>query len=420
MIFRGTAALFVASLCGVAAPLPAAAQEAEEDRKITVLTRPHPELDPLGARIGSFLLFPTLSVGEEYTDNVFKTDDDTRDDFVLHIAPGARLESDWNNHAAEFGFDTDFALYADNESEDYEDVSAWANGRLDITRSTNIFGGVLAENLHEDRGSPDDVAGRRPTTFDRLTANVGIAQRFNRLTVEGEGRFVDLDFNDVPAAGVGEINNDDRDRDIWLGAVKVGYEIVPRYLAFVRGTVNERDYDAQRDDLGFNRDSYGYEVVAGTEFDLTGITFGEVHLGYREQTYEDSRFDALDGLSYGARLTSNVTPLTTLQLFVDREIEETSVTTAEGYWSTSVRLTADHELLRNLIVSAYLRYGLAEYEGIDRDDDYYGAGLSATYQMNRHFGITAGYRYEERDSSGAARDEDYAENLFLIRFTGRL
>lgn len=407
-------------ILAAAASVPAVAQDGEDERKVTVTTRPKPELDPSGVRLGSFVLFPSLGLGSEYTDNVFKTDGDERDDFVHHVLPAARLVSDWSNHALELGVEADIGIHADHASEDYEDVSGWANGRLDVTKSTSVFGGVLVESLHEDRGSPDAVAGRRPTPFDRLTATLGLAQRFNRVTLEGEARFVELDFDDVRADGGGRINNDDRDRDVYVGALKLGYEIVPRYLAFVRGTVNRRDYHARSDDLGFERDSHGYDLALGTEFDLTGVTFGEVHVGYREQTYEDPRFRTLNGVSFGARLTSNITPITTLQLLVDREIEETSLTTAEGYWSTSVRLKADHELLRNLILSAHLGLGLADYEGIDREDEIYGAGLSATYQMNRHVGVTAGYRYEERASSGSARDRDYGENALMVRVNGRL
>ncbi len=402
------------------APAPAAAQDGADERKVTVTTRAKPELDPSGVRLGSFVLFPSLGLGSEYTDNVFKTDDGERDDFIHHLLPAARLVSDWSNHELELGVEADIGRYADHGSEDYEDVSGWANGRLDLTKSTSVFSGVLVESLHEDRGSPDAVAGRNPTTFDRLTATLGLAQRFNRVTLEGEARYVELDFDDVRAAGGGRINNDDRDRDLYVGALKLGYEIVPRYLAFVRGTVNERDYRSRTDDLGFDRDSHGYDLALGTEFDLTGVTFGEVHVGYREQAYEDPGFGTLDGVSFGARLTSNVTPITTLQLLVDREIEETSVTTAEGYWSTSVKLRADHELLRNLILSADLGLALADYEGIDRDDEIYMGGFGATYQMNRYLGITAGYRYEERASAGRARDQDYVENALMVRVTGRL
>ena len=42
-------------------------------RGASVLDRPKPELDPLGVRAGSFLIFPKVEVGTAYDDNVFAT-----------------------------------------------------------------------------------------------------------------------------------------------------------------------------------------------------------------------------------------------------------------------------------------------------------------------------------------------------------
>src|SRR3546814_18048169 len=55
------------------APRAGVAQEVDE-RKITVATRPKPELDPIGVRIGSFLLYPSIDLGLEFDDNVYRTE----------------------------------------------------------------------------------------------------------------------------------------------------------------------------------------------------------------------------------------------------------------------------------------------------------------------------------------------------------
>ena len=54
--------------------IDAAAQELF--RGDTVLTRPRPELDPLGVRLGSFFLFPRADVVESFNDNIFATEKD--------------------------------------------------------------------------------------------------------------------------------------------------------------------------------------------------------------------------------------------------------------------------------------------------------------------------------------------------------
>lgn len=401
------------------APTPGIAQEMDE-RKITVMTRPKPELDPLGARLGSFLLYPSVGVGMEFDDNIYRTKNDRESDFIAHVAPELRVVSDWNNHELEFRADIEAGRYFDNTSEDYTDWGVETKGRLDVTRATQLFGEARYESLHEDRGSPDDVAGVEPTEFDRATLSVGGSHRMNRVTVTGEGRYVRLDFDDVRAAGVGHVNNDDRDRDVWIAAAQANYEIVPAYQAFVRAVYNVRDYRLGTDDFGIDRDSDGIELVVGSEFDLTGVTFGNVFAGYRSQWYQDDRLDSISGFAFGGQLTSNFTPITTGQLTVQRQIEETSVNTAEGFWSTGVRATLDHELLRNLILRAGLGYYLQEYKGIDRDDDVFIANAGAIWQMNRHLGVGATYTFESRDSHGDAAGTEYDDNRVMLRVTGRL
>src|SRR5512144_3388111 len=74
--------------------LPEAAPHGE-----TVATRARPELEPLGIRAGSFLIYPKLGVDGTYNDNVFATNHNVKDDFITDIKPEVSVESDWANHA---------------------------------------------------------------------------------------------------------------------------------------------------------------------------------------------------------------------------------------------------------------------------------------------------------------------------------
>ena len=118
--------------------------------------------------------------------------------------------------------------------------------------------------------------------------------------------------------------------------LRAGWEIVPEYEAFVRATWDKRDY--KRRQGRFNRSSDGFEFVAGTALDLGGLVFGEVSAGFRRQRYDDSALPAIDGLALDAALTWNVTPLTTVEGFVQRTVEE-SVLDVSGFLATSGRPT---------------------------------------------------------------------------------
>ncbi|MFN4090598.1 MAG: outer membrane beta-barrel protein [Alphaproteobacteria bacterium] len=428
----GSIAAAVSIVLGIASPavaqgaaaapgasVPTGAALEADDRKVTVMTRPKPELDPSGVRMGSFLLYPSVGVGVEFDDNIYRTRRDREADFIARVMPRLRAVSDWNNHSVELDAGLHAGRYLDNTSEDFTDWTVGLSGRLDISRATQAFAAARHERLHEDRGSPDAADGVSPTRYGRTSVNVGASHRINRLTLSAEGRYVGLDFDDVRRGG-GRIDNDDRDRHVWIAAAQASYEIVPAYQAFVRAVYNVRDYRRSRDDFGIDRDSEGVELVVGTEFDLTGLTFGSVFAGWRGQWYADDRLGRLDGFAFGGQLTWNVTPITTAQLTIQREIEETSVAAAEGFWSTGLRATLDHELLRNLILRSGLSYWRQEYEGIDRDDDVFLASGGAIWQANRHLGVGATYTHERRESRGRAAGIDYRDNRLVLTVTGRL
>ncbi|MGB1548383.1 MAG: outer membrane beta-barrel protein, partial [Alphaproteobacteria bacterium] len=226
----------------------------------TVKDRARPELDALGVRAGSFLLFPSVEIEEAYDDNIFKTDNATVDDHILSIRPALSINSQWSQHALGFSAGADSAFYADNDDEDYTDYNFAANGRVDIRRDAHFRGGVSYDEKHEDRGSPDDANGVEPSSYNLTQANAALFNRFTRVSIEPSFNFSQYDYDDVRTSAGTIINNDDRDRDVMKLGVRTGYMIVPdKYEAFVRFTYNDRDYDDNLDDNGFNRDSDGYE-----------------------------------------------------------------------------------------------------------------------------------------------------------------
>jgi hypothetical protein len=404
-----------AAVAGCLAPVLSYAQTPE--RGVTVTERQRPDLDPLGIRAGGFLVMPKLKVDGAYDDNVFATDNNTIDDFLAIISPSLRVISDWNTHSLEFHGGADVGRYADQSDEDYLHYNLGTSGRLDIQRGTSLTAGVDYVATTEDRGSPDDVNGTEPTEYTILTPRVGGTHRWNRVSLDVGAKAQIYDYDDVAVAG-GIINNDDRDRTRYLLSMQGNYEIVPQYAAFVRVELNQVDYDSGVDDTGVNRDSDGYEVVAGTRIDLTGILFGDVFAGYRSQNYDDPALSTVEGISYGGALTWNVTELTTVKGSIARTVEESTLSGASGYLATAYTASVDHELLRNLLVGFRLGLTNNDYEGISREDDVYTAGAYGRYLMQRNLYLSLNYNYTNRDSnvSGA----DYERNVIMLRVETQL
>jgi uncharacterized protein (PEP-CTERM system associated) len=101
-----------------------------------------------------------------------------------------------------------------------------------------------------------------------------------------------------------------------------------------------------------------------------------------------------------------------------RSIQETTQLNASGYFSTSGGVSVDHELRRNVILSAGFNYTNNDYQGISREDDVTTARLGARYLLNRNLYLSGGYNYTARDSSVAGAD--YDDNVVMLRLSTQL
>lgn len=381
----------------------------------TVTTRPRPDYDALGVRVGAFTLFPSVNLSSSYNDNIYASNNNTKSDLLFTAAPRVNMVSNFSRHSLNFGAGAEIVRYVDRTDEDHENFNVSGGGSLQIASQTSMSGGLSFARTHEDRGEPTATGGREPTELDTITARAGFSHQFNRVGFQVRGLMEDIDYQDDTNSLGATINNDDRDRKEYTLTTRVSYDIAPAYSAFVEGQYNSRQYDSSRDDNGFSRDSDGYRLNVGAAFDLTGVTFGEVFAGYMQQEYDDSRFSENSGLGYGAAVTWNATQLTTARLDVSRTIAETTTANASGTTNSRVALTVDHELLRNLLLNGNASYTHSDYEGnVSRTDKTYQAGLGLTYMMNRWIHLNGGYRYTMRDSTTPADADDYSRNVFRV------
>jgi hypothetical protein len=115
-----------------------------------------------------------------------------------------------------------------------------------------------------------------------------------------------------------------------------------------------------------------------------------------------------------------VTQLTTLSFNANRNAADQGATTNDPYIESRVGAGVDHELLRNLILSAGIQRGTRDYKTIDRSDDFTYAALGARYILNRRVALSANYRHDAVDSSGVNRYRNYDVNTFSLGLSLRL
>ncbi len=428
-----TSLVALAATAGVS--ISATAQDgAPDDQVVSVYERTRSDYTAPGARSGSFIFNPTIDAGARYNSNIFArragptaTSPGEVDDLIWAIKPGLTLSSDWNQHSLQLFANADVARYTDNSREDYEDFNLGANGRFDLERGMNINWGVNYSDLHEDRGAPDtNGLQAEQTRFERFGANIGFVRDQSILSLAANLRYQNFDFTNPDLLGGGVLDNTQRNREKFSGDVRVGYELDEYYDAFVSLSANRVEYDDSQATGGPQRNSDGWEARAGASFDLTGTSRGEFFVGYISQTFDNDRFGDIDDFTFGAQLLWNPTGLTSVNLGVQRLIQETIVVDvdannglafASGILATTYSVGIEHELQRNFLVKAGASYATNSFENTVRDDDLYTATFGGKYLLNRNLSLNANYNWDYRNTTAVG--QDFKRHVFMVGLTAQ-
>lgn len=374
------------------------------------LTGPY---DPIGVRIGSFLLFPELTTGTLYTDNVLITTRDPISDHALYLTPKLKAQSNWSRHYFEANLGADQSYYSEYDIQNDNSYNIDLLGRLDVTRRTQIEGTFEHERTLEDIDSVSAVQGAADRTPIITTGgSTELKHRFNRLTASLRGGITEFDYEDVRLIEGGIANNDDRDYTERKLTGRLSYEFNPEMTVFVESSTNTHKYVQRIDDNGIVRGSDGGEVLAGVAVDLASKLRGELAAGYARQTPDEQTFDDIAGFVFNGVLTWEPTALTTVRFEAGSNIQETTLVDSPGSLVRNAELSIEHALRQNIIAGISLGYVEEAYEGIDQVDTDYIFGLNGEYLFNRS--VALGASYEHINSTSNVPDSDTVENIFRV------
>jgi len=381
------------------------------DRGVPVRQRPRPEYEALGLPVGMFTAFPSLQIDAEYSDNIFAVATGIDSDWIVRVKPEIQLESGWSRHALGVYARANISRYQDFDAESFEDWGVGASGRLDITRAANLAAGVDYASLTEPRSSSNAPAStREPVTYDMASAFLTGTKVSGRTKLSARADVREFDYEDALTLAAVVVDQDNRDRTITSLTGRGDYAISPDTAVFVQATANARDYDTATSLVLPARDSDGYELLAGANFEMGAVARGEVAAGYIVQEFDASAYNQIDGFGARAQLEWFPTQLTTVTATASRTIEDSGIAGSGGYLSTSVGARIDHELLRNVLLNADITFSSDAYEGIDRDDDRFLYSVGATYLLNRRVGLSVSASHFEQSSDGLGGGVDFEVN----------
>lgn len=406
-LVSGVGALLIAI-----APYQAAAQTPTQpavqprEEAVSVRERPHPDYDPLGMRFGSFNLHASLGLAATSTDNLFAAESGSEvDDIVYSETPNVRLSSDWSRNALTFETGGTFTQHRDFSNEDADSYFARVGGRIDVGTGTAFDGDAAFAHLVTPRTDPDSPSVGSPVEYDRSTASVGVQHQFARFRVRGDVRETTYNYDGSQSF---------RDNDQTLIRGRLDAELTPRIGLSLQAAGDSRDYD---NTPGLSSDSRTY---------LGGVTLnndllrGELSAGWFERKFDDPSIGTIDGLAVAGSLEWYVTELTTVSFDARRDADaEVSATSGLPYTTTQYDVRVDHELLRNVILTAGYLAGKRDYQTIDRNDHFQSFDVGADYVLNRRVAVRFRYVHDQNNSQDIY-NRDYEVNAATIGLSLRL
>lgn len=386
----------------------------ERDRNVSVLERPRPDYQAAGVKRGAFIYSPSLEADLELNNNIFATATSEESDIIAVLTPSLDVASTWSRHSVSANATVAHREYFEFGSESVTDVLLSTDSVIDIGKGYTGAVGANYSDLHEPRTSAG-AAGRAadPIQYKTYGYYGSLVREVGRTKISGAASFADYDYDDADLIGGGTADQDNRDREEILIEARGDYAISPDTAVFGRLRYITQEYPNTA--VGATqRDQDGYTFDVGANFDLGGLARGEVGMGYVTRSYDDVTFSDTEALSIDGAVEWFPTPLTTVAFSANRSVQPAAVANAPSFVSTSVSVGADHELRRNVILSAGFDFGQDDYEGIDRTDDRTGVAIGGTYLLNRYVGLSADFVHTKQDSSGVDGQPDFTVNKFLI------
>lgn len=368
---------------------------------------------PKGVDLGQFLLLPKLESDVTFNSNVFATDTDAKSDVVKTVRPELALRSRFAQHELNLRMMAEQYFYRTYTRDNHLDFQTDVTGRYDVEAGAEATLFTQYFSRHEDRSSPDEAGGLKPTPTQGLISRLGGKQELGRYTFSGDVTAQRLTFDRVETSTGATIPNDDRDRLEIEGRLRGSYEMFPGYAAVVQASTNKRSYDDSFDRNGYQRSSHGHRVEGGIGVDISQLLRGDFLVGYLSQNYRDPRFTDPSGLS--VRATFNWTPdkLLIVVPTLERTVAETTRAGASSQVRTTGSVLVRYEAARNILLSGYLSAAYSENAGQQATDWLYEGRLRGIYSFTPEFFVGA----EAVQKTKKVQDENggYQQTTLMLR-----
>jgi hypothetical protein len=386
----------------------------DRGQNVSVRQRPRPDYQAEGVQVGAFMIYPKVSLDVAYDDNIYALQTGPVGDVIFSEVPEIDIQSTWSRNALSAYVKGQADEYVNYSGEDGTQYGAGVAGKYQFGES-ELTGGVdYAHDLLPRSASNNFGFSVHRIPYDLTELNAQLATTFTRVrfSVRVDDQIYAYQ-NGQTATGAVVFEQNQNRSDLTVTG-KAEFAVSPDTALYLTAAGNDRTYDLNPPAVPYTMNNSGYEVNFGANFDITHLVRGEVQLGYLSQTYTSPLFKPINGPSAKAQVEWFPTQLTTVTAIVTRSVGDSGVPGAAGFLATNGSLQVDHELLRNVILTANVYVGYNQYNGVDRNDELYGAGVSANWLLTRHIGLNLAYLYSDQSSTGTAKGPSFQDNRISL------
>ncbi len=374
-----------------------------------------PDLDPyapLGLRLGSFIVRPSVETGLTATSNANSSPDGGSailSESTLRITAA----SDWATNSATLDAFGNFreSISGEDVSETFAGVTGTTS--VDIGNDLRLNAAVAYTMRPETAASPNAIEDVATQPIEQaLVGDLGVEKALGKARF-GIAGHVDREwFGDAELASGTTISQADRDNTLATVNLRAGYEISPALTPFTELALGRREYDEPTDQSGFERSADHLGIRAGLEFDRGDKFAGTVALGWLQETPDDETLPEISVPSVDAAIRWSPVRGTDVRLDGLTTIEGATDPGETGSVLYAGRLAVERQMRANLTGNVALGIGYRDYVGEVGHDVIFTAEAGATYWLNRYLGLVGRLRHESQTSS--LPDRDYTTNSVFL------
>lgn len=354
---------------------------------VTVVSRLRPGYEAPAIHAGAVTVRPSVTESFGYENNVLGLSRQARGSTVVQSNASLDAGSENSYGSVNTGLNVADSRYFDLPNQSFTNWNARLGGSYNVGHdSATVL--LLHENLTQTQRDLDVPQLNAPLPFTIDTIRVGYKAILNHLSLTPSLETARYSF-DSGYAGNMIYDQSYRNRVVVTPGLIAAYEFATRRSAVivVRNSIASFSHGtATSPKRNFNDIS----VLAGLDYDLNGLLRARALVGYESRSFRSNAYQTIQAPIAELTLIYNPTGLTTVTATVARRIQDSSDETTAGVTTLSANLRVDHELRRDVLLTANGGISRNDYN-VGGSQTLYTGNVGASYLLNRYASVGASY-----------------------------